>query len=64
MYQLRNLIGQSNVSGDPTKKYNVCDDFLKLIIASYVFVAAFKHLKIESLSDIPKINDVNNLQEL
>ena len=27
-------------------------------------VAAFKHLKIESLSDIPNINDVNNPQDL
>ena len=64
MYQLRNLICRSNVSGDPTKKYNECDAFLKLIITCYVFVAAFKHLKIESLSDIPKINDVNNPQQL
>ena len=64
MYQLHHLIGQSNVSGDTTQKYNECDDFLKLIITCYILVAEFQHLKIESLSDIPKINDVNNPQDL
>lgn len=64
MYQLRNLIGRSNVPTDPTKKYNECDDFFKLVIRCHVLVAAFKYLNMESLSDIPTISGVNNPQEL
>lgn len=64
LYQLRNLIGRSNVSGDPTKKYNECDDFFKLVVRCHILVAAFKHLSMESLSDVPVIDGVNSPQDL
>ena len=35
MYQVRNLIGRSNVSKSHGKNFNASDDFIKLIITSY-----------------------------
>ncbi len=64
LYQLRNLIGRSNVSGDPTKKYNECDDFFKLIVKCHILVAALQHLNMKSLSDVPDIDSVSNPENL
>ncbi len=64
LYQLRNLIGQSNVSGDPTKKYNECDDFFKLIVKCHILVAALQHLNMKSLTDVPDIDSVSNPENL
>ena len=64
MYQLRNLVGRSNVSTNPVKNYNSCDDFFKLIVTCYVLAAALKQLNMQSLSDIPTINGVNEPQNL
>ncbi len=50
LYQLRNLIGRTNVSANPTKKYNDSDDIFKLILECHVLVAAFEHLSMKSLS--------------
>ncbi len=64
LYQLRNLIGRTNVSADPTKKYNECNDFFKLIVECHVLVAAFEHLSMKSLSDVPVISGIINPQDL
>ncbi len=61
---MRNLIGRTNVSADPTKKYNECDDFFKLIGECHVLVAAFEHLSMKSHSDVPVISGVINPQDL
>ena len=53
MYQVRNLIGRSNVSKSPGKNFNASDDFIKLIITSYIVTAAMEYLKMDSLTDSP-----------
>ncbi len=64
LYQLRNLIGRTNVSADPTKKFNESDDFFKLIVECHILVAAFEHLIMKSLSDVPVISNIINPQYL
>ena len=48
MYQVRNLIGLTNVSKSPGKNFNASDDFIKLIITSYIVTAATEYLKMDS----------------
>ena len=45
MYQLKNLVGRTNVSTDPIRKFNESDDFFKLITTSHILVAALEILK-------------------
>lgn len=60
MYHLRNVIGRSNVSADPIRKFNECDDFFKLIVTCYILVAAMKLLGMKSLDDVPSIPNVDS----
>ena len=63
MYQLRNLIGRTNVSSDPIHKFNESDDFLKLITTSHILVAALQILKMDDLNDIPHVPYMENPQD-
>lgn len=64
MYQLRNLIGRSNVNADPIHKFNECEDFFKLVVTCNILVAAMEILKMENLTDIPTIPTVAKPQDL
>ena len=63
MYQLRILIGRTNVSSDPIHKFNESDDFLKLITTSHILVAALQILKMDDLNDIPHVPYMENPQD-
>jgi hypothetical protein len=43
LYQLRNILGWTNVGKDPTKDFNACDDFFQAVISAHI-VAAFHKL--------------------
>ena len=58
----QNLIGRTNVTAKPIHKFNESDDFFKLIITSYILVAALEILQMENLSDIPHIS-YNNMEK-
>jgi hypothetical protein len=60
MYQLRNLIGRSNVSANPIHKYNECDEFFKLVTSCHILAAALEAFQMKSLSDVPHIPGVAN----
>lgn len=64
MYQLRNLIGRSNVSADPVHKFNESDDFFKLVVTCYILIAAMKSLKMKALEDVPCMSGVEEPREL
>ncbi len=64
MYQLRNLIGRSNVNADPVHKFNECDDFFKLVATCHILAAALQKLQMKALDDIPSISSVNQPQDL
>ena len=64
MYQLRNLIGRSNVSADPVHKFNESDDFFRLIVTCYILVAAMELLQMKILEDVPSLSGVEKPQEL
>ena len=64
LFQLRNMIGRINVSADPIRRFNECEDFFKLIINCFLLVAAMKFLKMTSLSDVPSLPHVNQANEL
>lgn len=64
MYQLRNLIGRSNVSADPVHKFNESDDFFKLLIKCHILVAAMEEFKMKALDDTPCLSGVSKLEDL
>ena len=64
MYQLRNLIGRSNVSPKPVKAFNQCSDFFKLVVVCHVLAAALKHLNMVSLTDTPNLKGVQDIHDL
>ena len=57
-YQLSNLIGRSNVVTKPKKNMNACEDFLLLILRSYITAAGMEVLGLKEVdawpSSIPK----------
>lgn len=60
LYQLRNLIGRTNVCKKPLDDFNACDDFFNLVITAHTLSAASTLLKMEDLGSIPvhaKITD-------
>ncbi len=63
MYQLRNLIGRSNVNADPVHKFNECDDFFKLVVTCHILVAALQFLKMKALDDIPSLTAIEQPQD-
>ena len=50
------MIGRINVSADPIRRFNECEDFFKLIINCFLLVAAMKFLKMISLSDVHSLS--------
>lgn len=52
-YQLRNLLGRSNVVTKPKKNLNACEDFLILLLRAYVTYAAMDVLQMENVDDAP-----------
>ena len=53
LYQLRNLLGRSNVVTDPTKDFNACEDFLLVVISGHIIAAAMKALGMKKMDDTP-----------
>ena len=53
LYQLRNLLGRSNVVTDPTKDFNACEDFLLVVISGHIITAAMKALGMKKMDDTP-----------
>ena len=53
LYQLRNLIGRTNVKGKPIDCFDPCEDFFVLIVEAYIVAVAMKLLKLHNLSDVP-----------
>ncbi|XP_019861291.1 PREDICTED: uncharacterized protein LOC109589693 [Amphimedon queenslandica] len=53
MYQIRNLIGRSNVTIKPKHAMNACEDFLILVLRSYITSAAMKVLEITDVNETP-----------
>jgi L1 cell adhesion molecule like protein len=57
IYQIRNLIGRSNVVTQPKNDMNACEDFLKIVLYSYITVAAMEILEIDEVDEIPSSFD-------
>ncbi len=36
LYQLRNVLGRTNVGKYPTKDFNACDDFFNTVITAHI----------------------------
>ncbi len=64
MYQLRNLIGRSNVSADPVHKFNECDDFFHLLVTCHILAAAMKFLQMTNLDGTPCLSSVTKPEDL
>ena len=57
LFQLRNVIGRTNVNADPVHRFNECDDFFRLVVTCHVLVSAMKLLSMKALDDIPSLPD-------
>ena len=64
LYQLRNLINQSNVPTKPKKNFDACSDFFVQVINSLLFVASMDFLQMESLNDTPSASILPNAERL
>ncbi|XP_019855343.1 PREDICTED: uncharacterized protein LOC109584168 [Amphimedon queenslandica] len=53
LYQLRNLLGRTNVKKDPSKSFDECEDFLLTAIEGFIVTAAMHILRMKSLDDVP-----------
>ncbi len=42
LYQLRNILGRTNVGKDPTKDFNSCDDFFLTVTSGHVIAAFYE----------------------
>ena len=45
LYQLRNILGRTNVGKDPTKDFNAYEDFFLEVISGHI-IAAFAYIKV------------------
>ena len=53
LFQLRNLIGRTNVKGKPIDCFDPCEDFFVLIVEAHIVIAAMKLREMATLSDVP-----------
>ena len=53
LFQLRNLIGRTNVKGKPIDCFDPCEDFFVLIVEAHIVTAAMKLLEMATLSNVP-----------
>ena len=50
MYQIRNLVGRSNVVSAPKNDMNACEDFFNMVLHSYVTSAMMKVLDMKEIT--------------
>ena len=53
LYQLRNLLNNTNVGKIPKHKFNSCDDFIDTIVTGHILCAALQTLGMVALDDQP-----------
>lgn len=53
LYQLRNLIGRTNVTKKPIESFDASEDFFILVIEAHIVAATMKLLEMETLNDTP-----------
>ena len=53
LYQIKNLINQTNVSKTPKHRFNACDDFLEIVMTGHILSAALKAFGMKTLTDQP-----------
>ena len=63
LYQLRNLLKQSNVVTKPKRNFNSCEDFFLLIVAGHIVTASMNILNMKSKQDQPTLEAVPDLTE-
>ena len=53
LFQLRNLIGRTNVKGKPIDCFDPSEDFFVLIVEAHIIVAAMTLLEMTTMGDVP-----------
>ena len=53
LYQLRNLINHSNVGKTIIHNFDLCDDFIEIVITVHILCATLETTGMESLGSIP-----------
>lgn len=53
MYQIKNLLGRSNVVMTPKNDMNSCKVFLILVLHSYITVAVIKVVELDKIDNWP-----------
>ena len=50
LYQLRTLTNQRNITADPSKNVDACEDFIETDLHAHILCAAMIHLKAQLCS--------------
>ncbi len=53
LFNLRNQLNRRNVSKNCKKDLNAHEDFLEVIVETYVVTAVMEYLRMDSISDVP-----------
>ena len=53
LYQIRNLVNQTNVTKTPKHSFNACNDYLAIVMTAHILSASLKVFKMETLKDQP-----------
>ncbi len=62
LYQLRNVLGRTNVVQRPLDNFNACDDFFVLVVHAHILAAAMKMLGISDVNEIPSSSPFPGLE--
>ena len=54
MYQLRTLINRRNITADPSKNVDACEDFIETVLHAYILCAAKESFEMASIDDTPQ----------
>ncbi len=54
LYQMRNLLGRTNVKKDPVKDFDSCEDFFITVVQSLVFSVCMKEFEMGQLHESPR----------
>ncbi len=63
LYQIRNVLGRTNVVKQPLDNFNACDDFFVLVVKSHILAAAMEMLGMVDLNEIPSCSLFPGLQD-
>ena len=54
LYQLRTLINRRNITADPSKNVEACEDFIETVLHAHILCATMESFGMTSINDAPQ----------